>query len=371
MYMSEDYNSPQSVYWCLKTFSILGLPDDHPFWNCVELPHPLAAIDKSKLSPIGVVSPALQITCAYPEHHFLLSAGQSTQKPHKAREAKYSKFAYSSAFAFSVPTGPLLAQMAPDSTLSISDDGGETWKARWEPISARVQNVKLSKDIAEGSESERLVVPVLISTWKPWRGSDLKIETILIPPLERWPGWHVRIHKLTLQNYHACPSFQLVDAGFAISSQGNKGGNLPAINADLKAIDTLESRQGNEVASEGYWKGSSGCLILSGGGASGVAELSPKSAVDTREVRHKGRASILKPDANTNLMAQRTLMPTLHHYFERPEPADHDKQDDSNQVWLVSGVFAVAGSAGIDLVRVREMWRERPTLKVEEYMDLL
>ncbi|KAK2033981.1 hypothetical protein LX32DRAFT_700635 [Colletotrichum zoysiae] len=41
-------------------------------------------------------------------------------------QAKYCKFAYSSAFAFSVPTGPLIQQMAPDNTPSLSRDYGET-----------------------------------------------------------------------------------------------------------------------------------------------------------------------------------------------------------------------------------------------------
>jgi hypothetical protein len=396
MYMSEDYNSPQSLYWCLKSFSVLGLPEEHPFWSCEELPHPLSTIvnqslsqvlyacnhhvattkDMTGLGPIRVVAPVVQITCSFQEHHFLLSAGQSTTKTHKAREAKYSKFAYSSAFAFSVPTGSLLPQMAPDSTLSISNDEGETWRTRWQPISARAQILKLSLRMPDNIESQLTLSPVLISTWRPWRASDFQIETILVPPLERWPGWHVRIHKLIWQTYSTCPSFQLIDAGFSISSQGTKGGVLPLLDSDMKALQTLGPRQIDEMAHEGFWEGNSACLILSDSGASGVAELPTRfqkkfSAVQPKDVGHTCRASVLKPDANTNLIAQRTLIPTLLHHFERPESSNPYDKTDSNETWLVTGVFAVVASAGIDLVRIREMWQDRPALGVEEYMDLL
>ncbi|CAK7202816.1 hypothetical protein SEUCBS139899_005543 [Sporothrix eucalyptigena] len=41
LYISEEYNSPQSVYWCLKSFVALCLAEDHPFWSAEELLHPL------------------------------------------------------------------------------------------------------------------------------------------------------------------------------------------------------------------------------------------------------------------------------------------------------------------------------------------
>ena len=31
--MCEDYNSPGSPYWALKTYLILALPEAHPFWQ--------------------------------------------------------------------------------------------------------------------------------------------------------------------------------------------------------------------------------------------------------------------------------------------------------------------------------------------------
>lgn len=43
MYLAEDYNSPQSVYWCLKSFVVLGVDRGRSFWQADELPHPLDA----------------------------------------------------------------------------------------------------------------------------------------------------------------------------------------------------------------------------------------------------------------------------------------------------------------------------------------
>ncbi|KFY17138.1 hypothetical protein V492_00871 [Pseudogymnoascus sp. VKM F-4246] len=366
MFMSEDYNSPQSLYWCLKTFSVLRLSEDHPFWKSEELPHPLS-MDKS-LSPLGVVNPAAQITCCFPEHHFLLSAGQSTKKPHRAREAKYSKLAYSSAFAFSVPVGPLLSQMAPDSTLSVSNDDGETWKARWEPKSSRIKSVQLTLEGKKESGSSIATVPVLISAWQPWKAFNLKIETILIPPLERWPGWHIRLHLLTWKDQYSPSSFRLVDAGFAISSKGAKGGVLPTLTQELRELSSSDDEKAQDIALEGIWEGDSACLVLSDAGASGIADLSAGSGkrppIDPVHGGRECQSELLRPDSNTNLVAQRTRIPALHHHFSQV-------YGNSSEAWLVTGVFAVSSSSGLDRASIRELWQDKPHLDVEEYMNIL
>lgn len=385
MFMSEDYNSPQSLYWCLKTFSVLRLSEDHPFWRCEELPHPLSTNKLAShglacqdgpapenrndinLGPYGVVNPAAQITCSFPEHHFLLSAGQSTKKPHRAREAKYSKLAYSSAFAFSVPVGSLLSQMAPDSTLSASNDDGDTWKSRWEPESARIKSVQLTFEGQKDGGSRMTTVPVLISAWRPWKTFHLRIKTILIPPLRRWPGWHVRVHALTWKDQYTASLLQLVDAGFAISSKGVKDGILPTLTAELRELSSSEEKA-EDVAQEGIWEDDSTCLVLSDAGASGIADLSGGSkkrpSIDPEYGGHECRSHLLRPDSNTNLVAQRTRIPSLHHHFQQV-------RGNVSEAWLITGVFAVASSSGLDRASIRELWRDKPRLDVEEYMNIL
>ena len=136
MYMCEDYNSPQSPYWCMKTFCVLALPSDHSFWSVPEEAHPRyhSAVLRPGLEPkveVKLLKQPRHILIDSGNHHFLLSAGQFCGWPIKATNAKYTKFAYSSSLGFSVPTGPLITQLAPDSTLVLSDDEGESWKLKW------------------------------------------------------------------------------------------------------------------------------------------------------------------------------------------------------------------------------------------------
>lgn len=357
MYMSENYNSPQSVYWCLKSFIVLQLPEDHPFWTAQELPHPLSSPSPGRtLSAVSPLWPPRHILCSPPEHHFLLSSGQFTRKDHKAREAKYGKFAYSSTFGFSVPTGPLFGQLAPDSTLCLSRDGGESWKVAWEPYHVRLETFKV------GGED----VPSLVSRWKPWKDVELDIETTLIAPTERWLGWHFRIHTLTWSPVVAAASssgtLKCIDAGFAISAQQD---GISLFETACGATKTLANA---EASCSGWWKGDGEAVVISESGASGVANLviesSPKQA-PWRTSGHKNHASILRPDANTNIIAPRTLLPCIQHDFNliaEPKELNSRTSDLPNQMraTFALGVFAVAASPRFGRERQRAYWLQRP-----------
>src|SRR5688572_24025939 len=111
----------------------------------------------------------------------LLSSGQACSYPMKGTHAKYGGLAYSSAFAYSVPPGLYsLEQYALASQLGLSDDGGEYWKTRrlCESAGIVVQDDK----------------PALVSVWKPF--PDVTIQTILVPPEESTPNWHLRAHRI-------------------------------------------------------------------------------------------------------------------------------------------------------------------------------
>ncbi len=71
MYMSEDYNSPQSPYWCMKTLIAVALSSNDEFWESEEAPYPGGE------TPTEVVPAPQHILCNHPggNHHFLLSAG--------------------------------------------------------------------------------------------------------------------------------------------------------------------------------------------------------------------------------------------------------------------------------------------------------
>ncbi|KAJ0290660.1 hypothetical protein CBS470a_003835 [Colletotrichum nupharicola] len=224
-----------------------------------------------------------------------------------AREAKYGKFAYSSAFAFSVPTGNMLTQLAPDSTLCASNDDGDSWKVQWEPTDVRLEATSIVN--RDGVSFE---VQSLFSTWKPWKYLDLWIETTLVPAMEHFPGWHVRVHKINVGSMADTPSWidsiQLVDGGFAIASHTTKGNFLPEV-----PLQGLEE--------ENFTQQADNALVLSTAGASGIVDL-PMKFDSVGGIVGQGGASgvksevfVLKADPNTNLIAQRTFIPAVKHHI--------------------------------------------------------
>jgi hypothetical protein len=281
-HIAENYTSPQSPYWCLKPFICLGLPEDHPFWQSQEQPFPLTGANAG-VDSIAMIWPPRQIMCNTPQHHFLLSSGQCTTKTFRAREAKYGKMAYSSAFGFSVPCGPLLEQMAPDSTISVSLEGDEDqWRSRWSPNEARQGGICCFAE----------VLPTLTSTWQPWKAGCTEIKTTLIPPTRSWPGWHLRIHEIEHSGDHA---LRVLDAGFAISAETKAGVFIPDI--DLKNISNREEASPDE----GWYSDDISALVMSKHGASGVADFSvDRSHLNPRRGPSKGRhAIVIHADPNT------------------------------------------------------------------------
>lgn len=281
MYLSEDYNSPQSVYWCLKSLIVLGVPENRPFWSCKELPWPASDAVKE----VELIWPPRHILCNTRDHHFLLSSGQSTSKRFKAMEAKYGKFAYSSAFGFSVPCGSFLEQTAPDSTLAASfDDEEDSWKVRWDPYEVSVDTLRIRDE----------QVPILISTWRPWKMEEVTVRTTLVPPVSRWAGWHVRIHRIAWQPRRDRRSLKLIDGGFAASAQTSND-----VSIFESPINTTAERF---ERSQGWYSSQDSALIISESGASGVVDLTTQFSTKSSEKnahQAKCEALIIRADPNT------------------------------------------------------------------------
>lgn len=241
--MAEQYNAPGSPYWALKFFLPLALPESHPFWQAEELPLPELPLVQHQPHP-------RMIFCrdASRSHVVALTSGQREPWIRHAGE-KYAKFAYSTAFAFSVPVGRRgLTQAAADSMLALSDDG-EYFRVREKTIEAVYEDGALR------------------SHWQPLPGVD--IETWLIPA----PPWHIRVHRLRTER----PLWS-AEGGFAL----NRTGDDPLANEGLH--DT-----GTGVASARYPAGASGIKDLLG----------------------QRTGEIVRVDPNTNLLYPRTVLPTL------------------------------------------------------------
>lgn len=342
MYMCEDYNSPQSTYWGLKALISISLAKNNDFWTAEEEPYP------SSLFPPQLVPAPRQIISNHPaaNHHFCLSPAQFVAWPLKATQAKYSKFEYSSAFGFSVPTGPLIQQIAPDCTLALSRDGAETWAVKWkcsEPVFS-------TACLQIGADSSSL--PIATVRWYPWADRQVEVNTTLIPPTDRWPDWHMRIHRVRVKSL--LRSLHTVEGGFASLGRRSDGTKLPSIDKVDSAIEI--------GTSEGILETDNSVLILSNPGASGLlaAETEvPFPALSTS-------ASALKPDANTNLVHQRTFIPTI------TRDASRDIQTGEEFVF-VTGVFAISSTANSNRrlgKSVADRWADQPRLAISKLSSI-
>lgn len=170
--MAEDYNAPGSPYWAFKTFLILALPDEHPFWTAREQPVRPAGVQLQK-------TPGF-LVCGIPEDDqvVLLSGREKRWLDNGYFFSnllwKYGKFAYSSRYGFSVPRGAYSAKSgAFDNTLALCRVGEEGHF-----------RCKDSQTLLACTQQ------YLCSRWTPW--PDVQITTWLIPA----GLWHIRIHRI-------------------------------------------------------------------------------------------------------------------------------------------------------------------------------
>ena len=179
MYMAERYNAPGSPYWSMKTFLLLALPDEHPFWAVVAAPLP--ALEARRPMPYAnmlVQRRAGRVT-AY-------AAGVNEGHGHGQFPEKYAKFAYDTRFGFCASRSrEVLCQAAPDSMLAFVID----------------DNVFVRRV----SERWALRPGCLVSRWSPFPGIEV---TTTVTPTARG---HRRRHEI--DSRWACEAY---DCGFAV-----------------------------------------------------------------------------------------------------------------------------------------------------------
>ncbi|WP_395274533.1 DUF2264 domain-containing protein [Enterobacter bugandensis] len=205
--MCEDYNSPGSPYWALKSYLILALPETHPFWQAEEQPLPALAEKR-------VIPHAQQILMhsTNSQHVTMLTAGQLELNNYVNTEAKYTKFAYSSRFGFTIERGRFgLKHAACDSMLLLAD-GDNYFRGRRECDAVRVDE------------------NYIYSRWSPWH--DVHIETWQIP----FGEWHLRLHRI-----NSARTLQTAEGGFAVMKTEHqtraRGSYLAAENGSSAIVD--------------------------------------------------------------------------------------------------------------------------------------
>lgn len=212
--MSEPYNSAQSPYWALKAFLPLMLPETHPFWASEEEPCP------PRPEPSSQVKPGFLI--ANPKGDAIaLSCGQQTGPNNtfiRCGPEKYSKFAYSARYGFSVETDHgRLSNAVLDSMIGFSEDGGHF-------------------RVREGNEIALMGDDLLYARWRPY--SDVLVET--------WLYWkddfHVRAHFIDTPR-----PLSTIEGGFSVGRtatdlcQGLSGFAMAETSCDISAIADIGS----------------------------------------------------------------------------------------------------------------------------------
>lgn len=253
--MAEQYNSPGSPYWSLKTFLVLALPPSHPFWLAEEEALPeLPAVSRNAPPDILLCRAGRDES----EQVYALAAGQSLCWIEHAA-AKYSKFAYSNRFGFCVSHGSFdLPKTGCDSMLLFSEGDGY-WRER--------------RDARDRVSCEGYVA----STWSPW--PDVEVRTFLIP----FGEWHVRVHAI-----RSGRELESVEGGFSLPDEDG---------FDL-ARDPITNRgEGSLLASFPWAWG-------------GIVDLLARP--------HEARgAELHRPDPNLNIHYPRVYVPILRGRIEK------------------------------------------------------
>ncbi|MCO7124725.1 DUF2264 domain-containing protein [Sporolactobacillus shoreicorticis] len=190
MVFAEGYNAPASAYWALKTFLLLAIPDDDPFWQVKE--------EEDLELPSFSKEPETRMLLARSKSGLELQAFTAGQHSHEHAQgqAKYEKYVYSTTFGFSTPKGTvLLKQGAYDNTLAVAES----------------ENFYHT---VFGYENYEIHDSYVYSEWKPW--DNVSIKNFVIPALP----WHVRIHQIvTERKLHVAEgSFSAPDGGTEIQT---------------------------------------------------------------------------------------------------------------------------------------------------------
>ncbi|MBD8068655.1 DUF2264 domain-containing protein [Bacillus sp. PS06] len=276
--MAENYNSPGSPYWALKTFLPLALTEEHPFWQVEEEPLPMLKEKSIQKEPHLVFCRDEES-----EHLVAFNSGHSGTNEHTHTSAKYEKFAYSNVFGFSVPRAEWgLAQGAFDSMLALSEG----------------DNIYRVKRL---SEEYNITEDYIFTKWKPWH--DVEVKTWLIPG----NPWHIRVHEIQTNRL-----LDTADGGFALGIEDKVG------KVNLERIEQEQE-----------------CLANMPVGACGIKRLFGG-----------GKAELIFPNANTNLLNSRTVIPTIK---TRIHPGTS---------LLVSAVYGEVNS--------KKSWEQIPTVEVTD-----
>ena len=222
---AEGYNAQGSPYWAMKTFWILALPENHPFWQAKE---------EEVFPPESFLDPQVRLLLTRDRKNrqvVAYTAGNHAWE-HMHEDEKYEKFAYSTQFAFSVAKEEsALNRGAYDSMLAVKAEGRDLWHVR------------------SGCEKYELAKDRITFTWSPVNG--VMIDTVIAP----LGMWHVRKHVIRTEI-----ALEAAEGAFAVPKDWAGARPCDRIRTETEADDSHAAAYGDKGTSavfalEGYTGG--------------------------------------------------------------------------------------------------------------------
>lgn len=245
--MAEIYNAPGSPLWALKTFLLLALEDDHPYWKAEAASFP-------SVEPVKLLAEAKMFLIHRNGNTIMCPSGTGSyvvQQGHM--EEKYGKFAYSSKFGFSIhKANDCLENFAPDNEL-VFEIGGLFFG-------------RPKADKADVSANG------IVSYWSPFKGINVVTELIV-----KYNYYSV---KHTITSNIACTAYS---CGFALST--DTPDYEAGVTDDVAVI--MSNNRGCEV------DGGPGLIITA---SSNTNLLHPRTAIPA--VRHTIKAGVTEVRAS-------------------------------------------------------------------------
>lgn len=113
----------------------------------------------------------------------------------------------------------------------------------------------------------------------------------------------------------------------------------------LPLLNAADFGNDHENITDGVLDGGDSSLILSSAGVSGIVHL----------LRGAGKGEALKPDSNTNLMFQRSIIPTVRQEYEFVE--------DEEEMRILVAVFAISRKhVSLSGKEIWKLWNDRPVV---------
>lgn len=253
--MAERYNAPGSPYWGMKSFLILALPDDAPFWSAAV--EPLPALPERKCLPRAEMLIARRpgdVTAYVPGVCELYGHGHVPEK--------YAKFAYSTHFGFSVArSNYVLHEACPDSMLAFVPDGDDTVYVRKRSLEFTVTKTEV------------------VSRWSPLPG--VTVTTVVTPD----ETGHSRRH--TIESSVPCTVY---DCGFAVRK------HCPGFAAGAGPDAAWVENDGEGCRVTGRGPAAKGCLV---GADPNTSLLWPNTEIPAMSYRAEAGTTALFTEVET------------------------------------------------------------------------